>query len=96
MLYSELVTNVDKELAPGPSTSAQSASGEKTKYNLLINNLIIISYIRYSGEGDELITPVYNAPTLPPYRVCIRYLNIKWRSFQTGANLLKHTLAQAF
>ena len=25
---------------------------------------------RYSGEGDELITPVYNAPTLPPYMVC--------------------------
>ena len=24
---------------------------------------------RYSGEGDELISPVYNAPTLPPYRV---------------------------
>ena len=24
---------------------------------------------RYSGDGDELITPVYTAPTLPPYRV---------------------------
>ena len=24
---------------------------------------------RYSGDGDELITPKYNAPTLPPYRV---------------------------
>ena len=24
---------------------------------------------RYSGDGDELITPVYNAPTLPPFRV---------------------------
>ena len=23
---------------------------------------------RYSGEGDELITPVYLAPTLPPYQ----------------------------
>ena len=26
---------------------------------------------RYSGEGDELISPVYNAPTLPPYKVNI-------------------------
>ena len=24
---------------------------------------------RYSGDGDELITPVYNAPTLPPFKV---------------------------
>ena len=24
---------------------------------------------RYSGDGDELIKPKYNAPTLPPYRV---------------------------
>ena len=45
--------------------SALSASGD---YPLEKKNWANVEHLcRYSGAGDELISPVYIAPTLPPY-----------------------------
>ena len=43
--------------------------GQKCGHSAQSGRYVSAECFRYSGEGDELITPVYNAPTLPPYRV---------------------------
>ena len=41
--------------------------GDKFKQMYNYSLSLKLTVFRYSGAGDELISPVYIAPTLPPY-----------------------------
>ena len=48
--------------------SVPSASGESCYFMAIFGQFYDLhNLFRYSGAGDELISPVYIAPTLPPY-----------------------------
>ena len=59
--------SVTRQEAPSAGNASGKIDRRKKDCVFIRFSILCMNLFRYSGAGDELISPVYIAPTLPPF-----------------------------